>query len=117
MITVLQETTDWKGASVGNGEYHVNDRGHLVGYQGPTTEFKKFEKPLLHFNRGGRTFNEVGTYDDEGRDSILRIPFDGSKGNTYFVTLGDDDLLQCTCPGYMYRGACKHVTSVIEDGP
>ena len=31
---------------------------------------------------------------------------EGSKGAKYIVNLDDNT---CTCPGYTFRGACKHV--------
>lgn len=38
-----------------------------------------------------------------------RVKVEGSKGNTYTVTrdntLGE---IQCSCPGFKYRGKCKH---------
>ena len=31
---------------------------------------------------------------------------EGSKGTVYYVNVDDRT---CTCPGYTYRGTCKHV--------
>ena len=33
----------------------------------------------------------------------------GSKGQTYFVNTEERT---CTCPGYKFRGACKHIQQV-----
>jgi uncharacterized Zn finger protein len=42
----------------------------------------------------------------------------GSTGNEYTVTESISDSRQiffsCTCPGYGWRGKCKHITSIRE---
>ena len=40
-------------------------------------------------------------------------PIEGSKGNTYTVTMHDKGFT-CECHGFTYRGKCKHTTG-IED--
>jgi len=115
MITMLKETTDWGDANVANGIYHVNDRGWLVGYKGPKTEYKLFSKPVKHFDKRGRKFEKVGEYADENENkNVTRV--EGSKGNVYIVT-EEDGKVTCTCPGYTYRGHCKHTDEIIANGP
>ena len=46
---------------------------------------------------------------------ILSIDED-SKGNIYVVTV-DNGNVKCTCPGYKFRGQCKHSSEVIANGP
>jgi len=114
MITMLQEITDWKDVPIANGIYHLNDAGHLVGYEGPKTEYKKFKKPMKGFAKTRRKFVQVGTYEDQDEnDGLTRIKFTGSKGNTYVVTVQDDNV-QCTCPGFKFRGYCKHHDEIAE---
>jgi hypothetical protein len=37
----------------------------------------------------------------------------GSKGDTYQVTFsGSEGPAHCTCPGFKYRGDCKHIAEV-----
>lgn len=33
----------------------------------------------------------------------------GSKGDTYTVTVTNKHQRSCTCPGFKYRGKCKHL--------
>jgi hypothetical protein len=39
--------------------------------------------------------------------------FTGSKGDIYVVQK-IDNMLKCSCPGFTFRGECKHVKSVEE---
>lgn len=118
MITKLQETTDWGTARVANGIYHLNDAGHLVGYEGPKTGYKEFKTPMKHFNKSRRTFEVVGSYPEDEMEipGVTRHEFTGSKGNIYIVT-DDNGKVTCNCPGYKFRGKCKHSDEIIANGP
>lgn len=37
----------------------------------------------------------------------LTLSVPGSKGGSYTVTLGEHP--ECTCPGFQFRGTCKHL--------
>jgi len=45
----------------------------------------------------------------------------GSKGDTYYTTYSTMNSgkyganWHCTCPGFKYRGTCKHVTKATDD--
>jgi len=44
----------------------------------------------------------------EVKDQVQVWQVSGSKGNVYTVT-EDQGQRRCTCPGFTFRGACKHV--------
>ena len=98
MIEILQETTDWGDQQVANGIYHVNMQGHLVQHND-----KVFNVPLKQFSKARRQFKKIG----ERVDPLTRAPdvkiVLGSKGQEYMVSAG-----KCTCPGFKFRGQCKH---------
>lgn len=99
MIEVLQETTKWEG-NVKNGIYHVNSSGHLIQYND-----KVFKNPLKQFSKSGRTFDKIKQYEDLSQLKTSNVIIvKGSKGNTYTIEDG-----KCSCPGYTFRGDCKHV--------
>lgn len=92
MITLLETGNN----SYPNHTYIVSDdKSKLLAFIngfGKTT----FKKPLP-FHTRGRTFKVIKE-EVEGRVVI------GSKGDKYVVTN-----TSCTCPGFKYRGECKHV--------
>jgi uncharacterized Zn finger protein len=50
------------------------------------------------------------TIKDEARQAF-RV--EGSKGNVYSVTCDKNhDNWGCTCPGFNFRGKCKHVSKI-----
>ena len=107
-----QETTDW---TMPNHVYLLStDKSRAFGYmKAGTTEPEIFRKPY-RFDARGRTFREVselGEIDMDKLKSEQRWEITGSKGNTYTVEL-QDGLLRCSCPGYVFRGDCRHVKMV-----
>jgi len=106
MIDVLQEVTDWGKYSVNNGIYHVNGAGQLVAYK-PTdkSKLKTFTNPIKQFSKSRRKFVQLDQYQEKLADDVIVVQ--GSNGNTYTIQDG-----KCSCPGYTYRGDCKHVKSL-----
>ena len=43
---------------------------------------------------------------NQGKAALLVIK--GSKGSAYTVRRAENGRTTCTCPGFSYRGACKH---------
>ena len=62
-----------------------------------------FKKPL-GFDRRWRTFKVIKTVDTEPET----IKVNGSKGSVYNLTRADGGW-RCSCPGFTYRGNCKHL--------
>jgi uncharacterized Zn finger protein len=40
------------------------------------------------------------------------IEVQGSKGAVYYV---DPELHSCTCPGFTFRGKCKHTDILVDN--
>ena len=66
-----------------------------------------FKNPIKGFDKRGRKFDTVPTtpFKQLKKESNV-ITVQGSKGNVYTVDL---DEKTCTCPGFTFRGSCKHV--------
>ena len=102
-IDVLQEVTDWDLAyTPHNGIYHVNGAGQLVAYQGADGVLKRFTNPIKGFSKSRRKFRKLEQY-QEDLPSTAKI-ITGSNGKEYIVDDG-----KCTCPGFTFRGTCKHI--------
>ena len=97
MIEILQETTDWGKYPVANGVYHVNSAGQLIQHNETI-----FKTPIKQFSKSGRKFVKIGERPEELSKDVIVVK--GSKGNTYTIEDG-----KCSCPGYTFRGNCKHV--------
>lgn len=70
----------------------------------------EYLKHPLRMDKRGRKFvaadkNLFKTAEDT--EKIVKIQ--GSKGQTYYVNTLDKT---CSCPGYTYRGACKHLVEI-----
>ena len=100
MIEILQETTDWGKYPVSNGIYHVNSAGHLVQHNDTV-----FKSPIKNFSKTRRKFTKIGERPEQLDNDVIVIK--SSSGKTYTIQDGN-----CSCPGYTFRGNCKHVKEV-----
>ena len=87
---------------------YLLDGTTLVAYikVGDTKPFY-FKNGIKGFSKSGRKFEELKKNPfnvDVTVSSVTKVQ--GSKGNVYEV---DKEAGTCTCPGYTYRGKCKHV--------
>jgi len=104
-MEALRETT--------GGQFHPHtyllDGTKLVAYikANEATPFY-FKNPIKGFDKRGRKFapgnNSLFT---EKKESNARTVI-GSSGQTYTVTAES-----CSCPGYTYRGTCKHMAEHV----
>jgi hypothetical protein len=106
-MQAVRETTDWGTQATSNHTYLL-DGNNLVAYikQGHSEPFY-FKSPIKGFDKRGRTFESA---DDTLFAKIEKpaglVEVQGSKGQVYSVDL---EAQTCTCPGFTFRGACKHV--------
>jgi len=115
-LKFYKETTrDWAHPTPNHTYLLTTDKSKMYGYikagSGDTVTFKK----PLNFDQRRRTFIEVKELGEINLDEVKseKWEFTGSKGDTYVVQK-TDNMLKCTCPGFMFRGECKHVKSVEE---
>jgi len=108
-MQALKETTDW-GKSTAPNHTYLLDGSNLVAYikQGETSPFY-FKNPIKGFDKRGRKFVEVKAALFKTKVQTNTIAVQGSKGQTYYV---DPEAKTCTCPGFNFRGSCKHLEMV-----
>ena len=102
-MEALRETT--------GGQFHPHiyllDGTTLVAYiKAGTKEPFYFKNGIKGFDKRGRKFEKVTPNPFKEKKDDSRIAVAGSKGQTYYVDLRERT---CTCPGYTYRGTCKHL--------
>jgi hypothetical protein len=115
-MKIMLETTTWED---GFGEncnhvYVFNDSmSQAVAYvpRGSKKLFR-FKNPLKIDTRG-RTFVELEQGAEETPDPEV-ITVEGSKGSKYYLTQ-ENGQWTCTCPGFKYRGSCKHVVDRLPN--
>ena len=106
------EKTEWPDTTP-NHIYLLDDsKTRMYGYiPRPTHELKLVKKPYP-FSAKGRRFVEVPNYwnfalpGDAKTAQVIRVQ--GSKGQEYLVEKTDTGVT-CTCPGFTFRGNCRHV--------
>jgi|TARA_B100001094_G_scaffold187589_1_gene181814 hypothetical protein len=109
MIEILQEVTDWGKYKVNNGVYHINGAGKLIAYQrNKDSEVQVLNVPSNQFSKSRRKFVKIGERAEELASHIVKV--EGSKGNVYLV---DTEKMTCTCPGFTFRGTCKHIKEYL----
>ena len=74
---------------------------------GLTTGQKEFPFRVLQLERIVEVDDLPVSYAEPKKEQRLEKIVQGSKGNTYIVTK-DAGKITCTCPGFTFRGNCKH---------
>ena len=102
-MEALQETT--------GGQFHPHiyllDGTALVAYiKTGTKEPFYFKYPIKGFDKRGRKFVTVTPNPFKVKTQSNQIKVKGSNGKEYTI---DTDAQTCNCPGFTFRGACKHL--------
>ena len=102
-MEALRETTGGQFPA----HIYLLDGNNLVSYikSGDTEPFY-FKNPIKGFDKRGRKFATVTPNPFKVKAQSNLITVKGSKGNEYTI---DPEAKTCTCPGFTFRGACKHV--------
>jgi len=95
------------------GQFHAHtylvDGNNLIAYvkKGETTAFY-FKNPIKGFDKRGRKFapGNINLFTEKKAQNGRTVV--GSSGQTYTVTEES-----CTCPGFTYRGTCKHMVKHV----
>ena len=68
-----------------------------------------FKNPIKGFDKRGRKFEKTDSTTFKVKAVSNLIEVKGSKGNSYQV---DPEARTCTCPGFAFRGSCKHISEL-----
>jgi hypothetical protein len=116
-MKIIEEITEWDTEyAVPNHVYFVNDsRDKMFAYVAVgSLKVQEFKKPIK-FSVSRRRFQEVANTWDYQEPEVAKPAgrtwtVAGSKGAEYTVT-ELDGAKTCNCPGFRFRGACKHATA------
>jgi hypothetical protein len=106
-MQAVKEITKWEDGNSQINHTYLLEGDQMVAYiRFGHSDPYYFKKPI-RIDRRGRKFEEltVNPFAQPVASQLREVK--GSKGDTYYV---DDEAHSCTCPGYTYRGTCKHVT-------
>jgi hypothetical protein len=109
-MQAVLETTQWPTGTPNH--MYLLDGNNLVAYiRVGTSEPYYFKQPIKGFGKSGRKFVPVepSPFDMPCVASHV-VTVEGSKGQVYTVDTREGT---CTCPGYSFRGACKHVKNMV----
>ncbi len=112
-MEAVRETTVWTGVDyrAPNHDYLL-DGDRVVAYRPWGTGEIRVLSGKIKLDRRGRKFEKLK--DNPFKDLVKKaepvaVEVKGSKGQTYLV---NKDEGTCTCPGFTFRGACKHLEMV-----
>ncbi len=102
-MEALRETTGGQFPA----HIYLLDGNNLVSYikSGETEPFY-FKNPIKGFDKRGRKFVTVTPNPFKVKIKSNLITVKGSNGKEYTI---DPEAKTCNCPGFTFRGACKHL--------
>jgi hypothetical protein len=114
-MEAVREITVWEGISRQPNHIYLLDGDRVVAYrkwgEGPV----EWLSGKVKIDRRGRKFEkaDIGLFnvEEQKKDpAILAVP--GSKGATYLVNTEEKS---CSCPGFTFRGSCKHIKELAVE--
>lgn len=99
-MILVAETTVWKDPLPNHTYLLSDDRSKMIGYAKHGSSDISMMKTPIRFDTRGRQFMVLHRISEEDQGRKV----EGSKGAVYYVK---DN--KCTCPGFKFRGECKHV--------
>ena len=111
-MEALKEVTVWKDVSRQPNDIYLMEGDKIHAYIKWGEGKPEFLKTPLRIDKRGRKFVKADAklFGKVKSDPSL-IEIKGSKGNSYWV---DPEAKTCTCPGFTFRGNCRHLTEVLK---
>jgi hypothetical protein len=105
-MQAYKETTKWADGNTKINHTYLLEGDKMLAYIRQGTEDEFWFKEPIRIDKRGRKFEQVeNLFTGLGGSVRNTKEITGSKGQKYIVNLDDNT---CTCPGFTFRGACKH---------
>ena len=113
-----REITVWDDGNTAINHTYLLEGDSMIAYMRVGTTVPFYFKNPIRISKSGRKFELVDPNPFaylpqivvEQTTSADIVEIDGSKGAKYIV---DRIAKSCTCPGYTYRGTCKHTKELL----
>lgn len=119
MAEAYKEVTVWENNSQAINHTYLLEGDMMIAYMRSQTSVPFYFKNPIRIDRRGRKFEKLEENPFEHVFSVVQPQtvenikeIEGSKGAKYYLNL---DEKTCTCPGYTYRGTCKHVKEILTN--
>ena len=109
-MIAVREITQWNVEYRQPNHTYLLDGDKIIAYIKWHEGEPEYLRTPLKLDRRGRKFEELKINPFSVKVESKLIEFKGSKGNSYFV---DPEAQTCTCPGFTFRGDCKHIKENI----
>ena len=109
-MEAVREITEWTGVDYRQPNHdYLLDGDKVLAIRPWGTGPIQYLSGKIKIDRRGRKFVKLDTNPftvrEEKKEPVV-VEVKGSKGNSYFVNIEEKT---CTCPGFTFRGDCKHV--------
>jgi hypothetical protein len=122
-LKIMQEITNWRVPYRQPNHVYLMSGDRVIAMSRWGKEPPEYLASQSRIDRRGRKFIEAKK-NRWGFDVKVRIIQDetprgetwavkGSRGDEYTVSL-QDGRWSCTCPGAMFRGACRHIAEIQQ---
>jgi hypothetical protein len=106
-MQAYKETTQWTDGNTKINHTYLLEGDKMLAYIRQGTEDEFWFKEPIRIDKRGRKFEQVENLFTGLAGKIQNLKeITGSKGQKYIVNLDENT---CTCPGFTFRGACKHI--------
>ncbi len=113
-MEAVREVTVWTGVDYRQPNHdYLLDGDRIVAYRPWGTAEIRRSSGKIKIDRRGRKFEPLDPNpftELDAKKEPLVVEVKGSKGNSYWVNVEEKS---CTCPGFTFRGDCKHVKELV----
>ena len=108
-MEAVVETTQWSGTVQPNHSYLL-DGSKMVAYIKKGETVPVYFKNPTTIEKRGRKFVALKVNPFKAiKEKSTVVKVSGSKGAVYSI---DTEAKTCSCPGYTFRGTCKHLVAI-----